>query len=243
MHKVAVVTGASRGIGAATAKKLASEGYAVCINFLKKEKQANALAEQIRELGGKAMTFKADVSKEQDVKALFNTVNQQWGTATHLVNNVGILFTQSKFTDISVERFQKVMDCNVLSCFLCCKAFINQIETDGAIVNVSSAATKSGSPFEYIDYAASKGAMDVMTKGLSLELAERNIRVNCVRPGFIHTSIHADGGEPERVERLAPKIPLKRGGEPEEVANTITWLLSDDASYITGAILDVAGGR
>jgi len=174
---------------------------------------------------------------------MFSAVNQELGQVTHLVNNAGVLFTQSRLADIDYERFNKVMAANIGSCFLCCKAFINQIDGPGAIVNVSSAASRIGAPFEYIDYAASKGAMDSLTKGLSLELAEQGIRVNGVRPGFIHTEMHADGGEPNRVERLAPNIPLKRGGTPLEVAESIAWLLSDEASYVTGTFIDIAGGR
>ncbi|MBU2224745.1 MAG: SDR family oxidoreductase, partial [Gammaproteobacteria bacterium] len=158
-------------------------------------------------------------------------------------NNAGILFSQSAFAAIDVERFQKVMLANVTSCFLCCREFIRRNTSTGAIVNVSSAAARTGSPFEYIDYAASKGAIDTLTTGLSLEVAARGIRVNAVRPGFIDTEMHADGGEPDRIERLASQIPLQRGGTPLEVANSIAWLLSDDASYVTGSFIDVAGGK
>ena len=145
--------------------------------------------------------------------------------------------------DIDIARFNKVMNSNVTSCFLCSREYIKRVKSGGAIVNVSSAAARTGSPFEYIDYAASKGAMDTLTKGLSLELAPKGIRVNAVRPGFIHTDIHADGGEPNRIERLSPQIPLQRGGTPEEVANAIAWLLSDEASYVTGSFIDIAGGK
>ncbi|RUR40832.1 glucose 1-dehydrogenase [Vreelandella populi] len=243
MNKVAIITGGGRGIGAATSLLLAAKGYAVCINYVKNQPAAESVAARITEAGGSAMTFQADVSAEDEVQALFEAAQQRLGRVTHLVNNAGILFTQSALADISPERFQKVLNANVMSAFLCSKAFIHQAEGAGAIVNVSSAAARTGSPFEYIDYAASKGAMDSMTKGLSIELAARNIRVNSVRPGFIHTDMHADGGEPRRVERLAPQIPLKRGGTPEEVAQAIVWLLSDEASYVTGSFIDVAGGR
>lgn len=243
MKKVAIITGGGRGIGAATAVLLAAQGYAVCINYLKNRQAAEAVAARIDEAGGSAMIFQADVSEEAQVQALFDATQQRWRRVTHLINNAGILFTQSELADISAERFQKVLNANVMSAFLCSKAFIHQAEGAGAIVNVSSAAARTGAPFEYIDYAASKGAMDSMTKGLSIELAVRNIRVNGVRPGFIHTEMHADGGEPGRVERLAPQIPLKRGGTPEEVAQAIAWLLSDEASYVTGSFIDIAGGR
>ncbi|NMP31289.1 glucose 1-dehydrogenase [Thalassotalea sp. M1531] len=243
MNKVVIVTGASRGIGAAAAKLLAKQGYAVCVNYLHASEQAKIVVEDIIKGGGKAICFQADVSQEADVKRLFEETNKAFGQITHLVNNAGILFKQASLQDIDVDRFQKVMNTNVLSCFLCAKEFIAQIKKNGAIVNVSSAASRTGAPFEYVDYAASKGAIDSLTKGLSLELAERNIRVNGVRPGFIKTDMHADGGEPNRVERLTPQIPLKRGGTVEEVANAVVWLLSEQASYVTGTFIDLAGGK
>ena len=243
LKKVVIVTGGSRGIGASTSKLLASKGFSVCINYLKNRDKAESLVTQIRELGGDAFSFKADVSIEAEVKSLFVAVNEKYGMVTHLVNNAGILFPQSQLCDIDVERFQKIMNSNITSCFLCCKAFINQIKTSGAIVNVSSVASRTGAPFEYVDYAASKGAMDSLTKGLSLELASMEVRVNSVRPGFIHTDMHADGGEPDRVDRLSSQIPLQRGGTPEEVAQAIVWLLSDEASYVTGSFVDIAGGK
>ncbi len=243
MNKIAIITGGGRGIGAATSELLAARGYAVCINYLKNREAAQAVAARIEEAGGRAITAQADVACEAEVDALFAKTRAQLGRVTHLVNNAGVLMTQSTLAGISAERFQTVLTTNVMSAFLCAKAFIRQAEGPGAIVNVSSGAAKSGSPFEYIDYAASKGAMDSMTKGLSIELAERNIRVNGVRPGFIHTDMHADGGEPGRVERLAPQIPLKRGGTPNEVAQAIAWLLSDEASYVTGSFIDIAGGK
>jgi len=241
--KVVVITGASRGIGAATAKLLAKKGYAIVVNYFNNHQAAEAVVEQIEGSGGQAIAYQADVSVEREVKQMFNDINKEFGTVTHLVNNVGVLFTQSKLVDITLARFQKVMQSNVESCFLCCKALINQCAGEGAIVNVSSAASRTGAPFEYVDYAASKGAMDTLTKGLSLELAEQGIRVNAVRPGFIYTDMHADGGEAGRVDRVASQIPLKRGGQPEEVAQAIAWLLSDDASYVTGSFIDIAGGK
>lgn len=243
MNRVAIITGASRGIGAATAKLLASKDYAVCVNYRSRVEQAEGVVAEIVGSGGSALAFQADVSREGDVIALFDATEQAFGPVTALVNNVGVLFTQSRLADMDVERFNRVMATNVTSCFLCCREAMRRMPDGGAIVNVSSLAARTGSPFEYTDYAASKAAMDTLTKGLSVEAAERNIRVNGVRPGFIHTDIHADGGEPGRVERLTPSIPLKRGGKPEEVAQTITWLLSDEASYVTGSLLDVAGGR
>lgn len=243
MSKVVIITGGGRGIGAATAQLLAGQGYAVSVNYLKNHEAAQRVVSAIRAAGGRAVAVQADVSNEAEVDALFEKTQQALGQVTHLVNNAGILFTQSTLAEISAERFQKVLTTNVMSAFLCAKAFIHQCQGPGAIVNVSSGAAKSGSPFEYVDYAASKGAMDTMTKGLSLELAGQGIRVNGVRPGFIHTDMHADGGEPGRVERLAPQIPLKRGGTPKEVAQAIAWLLSDEASYVTGSFIDLAGGR
>ncbi|HHF2872307.1 TPA: glucose 1-dehydrogenase [Vibrio diabolicus] len=243
MNKVVIVTGASRGIGAATAKKLAEQGYAVCVNYRAQSEAAHQVVRDIQANGGKAIAVQADVSDEQQVLNLFDATENALGSVTHLVNNVGILFTQSPLAEISLERFQKVMNTNVNSCFLCCREAAKRFSTGGAIVNVSSGASRSGAPFEYVDYATSKGAMDTLTKGLSLELANRNIRVNGVRPGFIYTDMHADGGEPNRVDRLSPQIPLKRGGTVEEVANAIAWLLSDEASYVTGSFIDLSGGK
>jgi NAD(P)-dependent dehydrogenase (short-subunit alcohol dehydrogenase family) len=243
LNKVVIVTGASRGIGAATAKKLAEQGYAVCVNYRAQSEAAHQVVRDIQANGGKAIAVQADVSDEQQVLNLFDATENALGSVTHLVNNVGILFTQSPLAEISLERFQKVMNTNVNSCFLCCREAAKRFSTGGAIVNVSSGASRSGAPFEYVDYATSKGAMDTLTKGLSLELADRNIRVNGVRPGFIYTDMHADGGEPNRVDRLSPQIPLKRGGTVEEVANAIAWLLCDEASYVTGSFIDLSGGK
>lgn len=243
MHKTAVITGAGRGIGAATAKKLASQGYAVCVNYRRDANSADKVVKDIVAAGGRAIAIQADVSLESDVQRLFQQANAELGAVSYLVNNAGMLQTQMPLQEMSLARFQATMNTNVLSCFLCCKAFIQQAEGAGAIVNVTSVAARTGAPFEYVDYAASKAAMDAITKGLSIELASRNIRVNSVRPAFIFTDMHADGGEPNRVERLIPQIPLQRGGTPEEVANAIAWLLSDEAAYITGTYLDLAGGK
>ena len=243
MSKVVIITGASRGIGAATAKLLAKQNYRVCINYHKNKAAAEQLVNEIMSDNGEAIAICADVCDEVQVQSMFNYVNAQFGTVTHLVNNAGVLFQQGSLTEISLERFRTVLDINVIGVFNCAKAFINQKSDSGAIVNVSSAAAKTGSPFEYIDYAASKGAIDSLTKGLAMELAGQGIRVNAVRPGFIKTQMHADGGEPNRVERLAPKIPLKRGGTVLEVAEAIAWLLSEKSSYTTGTLLDIAGGK
>lgn len=243
MSKVVIVTGGGRGIGAATCKLLASRGYAVCVNYRANRARAEEVVSDIIAAGGNAFSFQADVSVEPDVVALFDTTEKKFGAVTHLVNNAGILFTQSKFVDIDLERFNRVLASNLTSCFLCSREAIKRMKQGSAIVNVSSGAAKTGAPFEYVDYAASKGAMDSLTRGLSLEVAAQGIRVNSVRPGLIYTEIHADGGEPNRVERLTPQIPLQRGGTPEEVANAIAWLLSDEASYVTGSFIDLAGGR
>ncbi|MCB9138539.1 MAG: SDR family oxidoreductase [Caldilineaceae bacterium] len=243
MEKIVVVTGGGRGIGAATARLLAAEGYAVCVNYRSNAARAHALVEEIDQAGGRAFASRADVSLEDEVMGLFDAVERRYGPATHLVNNAGILFPQARLVEMSVARFNQILITNVTSCFLCSREFIKRADSPGAIVNVSSVASRTGSPFEYIDYAASKGAMDTLTKGLALEVAAKGIRVNSVRPGFIHTELHADGGEPNRVARLAPQIPMQRGGEPEEVANAIAWLLSDAASYVTGSFIDLAGGK
>lgn len=246
--KVALVTGGSRGIGAATCLALAHQGYQVGINYLSQDHAAQQVLAQIQELGGKAVLLKADVAQESEVARMFDRLDDELGRIDVLVNNVGILYPQASLLDLSAERIAKVLQTNVLSAFLCSQYACRRMSTalggrGGAIVNVSSAAARIGSPHEYLDYAASKGAIDTFTKGLSLELAQQGIRVNCVRPGFIDTEIHASGGDPQRVARLAPNIPLGRGGQPGEVAEAICFLASDAASYITGSFLDVAGGR
>ncbi|SHO54358.1 SDR family oxidoreductase [Vibrio quintilis] len=243
MKKTVLVTGGGRGIGAATSRQLAAEGYAVCVNYRSDKISAEAVVADIQAAGGTAFACQGDVSDESDVMALFDAAEQVLGPVTHLVNNAGILFEQTPLVRMSVARFNQVMITNVTSCFLCCREFIRRAQQPGAIVNVSSAASRTGAPFEYVDYAASKGAMDSLTKGLSLEVAAQKIRVNTVRPGFINTEMHTDGGEPDRVARLSPQIPLQRGGEPEEVAEAIAWLLSEKASYVTGSFIDLAGGK
>tara|TARA_B100000676_G_C17984337_1_gene790983 strand:+ start:105 stop:1106 length:1002 start_codon:yes stop_codon:yes gene_type:complete len=243
LKKVVIVTGGSRGIGAATSKLLASQGYRVGVNFRSRVSSAETVVAAIEAAGGKAFACEADVSIEGEVASLFDAVEKALGPVTHLVNNAGRLFPQSRLVDIDAARFNEVLTNNVTSCFLCSREFVRRVKTSGAIVNVSSVAARTGSPFEYTDYAASKGAMDTLTKGLSLELAEQGIRVNAVRPGFIYTDMHADGGEPGRVDRLASQIPLQRGGTPEEVARAIAWLLSDEASYVTGSFTNLAGGK
>jgi NAD(P)-dependent dehydrogenase (short-subunit alcohol dehydrogenase family) len=243
MNSIVLVTGGSRGIGAATAVHLAKLGYAVCVNYLSNETEANNVVAKIEGSGGKAIAVQADVANENDVIRLFKVIDSSLGRITHLVNNAGILLPQMRVCEMSAERINKVLTTNVTSYFLCCREAIKRMHNGGSIVNISSAAARLGAPSEYVDYAASKGAIDTLTRGLSLEVAADNIRVNCVRPGFIHTNMHSDGGEPDRIERLKKLIPLQRGGEPEEVAASIAFLLSNEASYITGTFVDLAGGK
>lgn len=247
-----IVTGASRGIGAATARLAAASGYAVCVNYVRSESAAAALVDEISHMGGhmggRAVAVQADVGREGDVVRLFERVDETLGPVTALVNNAGILETQMRVEDMDAARLERVFAANVYGSFLCAREAVRRMSTahggsGGAIVNVSSAASRLGSPNEYVDYAAAKGAIDTFTIGLAKEVAADGIRVNAVRPGVIHTDIHASGGEPERVERVKTGVPMQRGGYPEEVARAILWLLSDDASYSTGAFLDVAGGR
>ncbi|RHW77756.1 SDR family oxidoreductase [Colwellia sp. RSH04] len=246
-NKVAIITGAGRGIGAKTAKLFAQHQYAVCINYKNDAHSANQVADTIRQEGGQCIVVQADVSCEADVERLFITVDEQLGTPTVLVNNAGMLKQQSRLDLMTAERINAIFTNNVTSYFLCSKAAVKRMSTryggkGGVIVNVSSAAARTGSPNEYIDYAASKGAIDTLTKGLSVEVADEGVRVNCVRPGLIYTDMHADGGEPERIERLKGNIPMQRGGQPKEVAEAIYWLASDKSSFSTGNFLDVTGG-
>lgn len=245
---VVIVTGGSRGIGAETAKLAASLGYCVCINYVSDEAAALSVVQSISDQGGKAIAVAADISIEKDVQRLFDQAEQALGPLTALVNNAGVLLPQKQLRNMTVERITQVFAVNVTGSFICAREAVRRMSTQsggqgGVIVNVSSIAAKLGAPNEYIDYAASKAAIDTMTVGLAKEVAGESIRVNAVRPGIINTDIHASGGEPNRVERVASSIPLKRAGEPTEVASAIMYLLSDEASYITGAILDVSGGR
>ena len=247
-ERVAIVTGSSRGIGAATARVLAENNYDVCINYRSNSTAADAVVDELVSAGATAFALQADIGNEVDIVRMFETVDQELGPVTALVNNAGILFSQMRVEEMDAERISQVLATNVTGSFLCCREAIKRMSTrhgghGGSIVNVSSAASRIGSPGEYVDYAASKGAIDTLTRGLSIEVAAEGIRVNCVRPGFIHTEMHAAGGEPGRVDRLSDSIPMKRGGTPEEVANSILWLLSDNASYVTGTFIDIAGGR
>jgi NAD(P)-dependent dehydrogenase (short-subunit alcohol dehydrogenase family) len=248
MSGVLIVTGAGRGIGAATARLAAARGYAVCVNYARSRESAEGVVAAIKVAGGRAVAVQADVGVESEVARLFESVDRELGTATALVNNAGVIDKQARLADIDAARIARMFKTNVTGPFLCAREAVRRMSTrqggaGGAIVNVSSAASRIGGGGEYLDYAASKGAIDTFTLGLAKEVAAEGIRVNAVRPGIIYTEIHAAGGEPGRVDRMKSFVPLGRGGQPEEVAAAILWLLSDEASYITGTIVDVAGGR
>lgn len=248
MSKAVLITGASRGIGAATARIAAARGYHVCVNYRSDARAANEVVAQIKANGGSAFATQADVSLESDVLRLFETLDRKIGPLSALVNNAGILERQMRVEEMSAERIQRVFATNVIGAMLCAREAVKRMSTKhdgsgGAIVNVSSMAARLGSPNEYVDYAASKGAIDTFTVGLAKEVAAEGIRVNAVRPGLIYTDMHASGGEPGRVDRLKASLPMQRGGEPEEVARAILWLLSDEASFVTGTFIDVSGGR
>lgn len=243
-----LITGASRGIGAVTARLAAQLGYSVGVNYRNARTQAYRVVEEIKATGGNAIAVQGDVSSDPDVLRLFKTCDEQLGPLAGLVNNAGILEQQMRLETMSADRIQRILNTNVLGTILCAREAVRRMSTlhggkGGSIVNVSSGAVRRGAPGQYVDYAASKGAVDVFTIGLSREVAAEGIRVNCVRPGFIYTDIHADGGEPNRVDNIKSQIPMQRGGQPEEVANAILWLVSDEASYTTGAILDISGGN
>jgi NAD(P)-dependent dehydrogenase (short-subunit alcohol dehydrogenase family) len=247
MDKVVLITGASRGIGAATARLAAQRGYAVCVNYLQNRAAAEAVVADLQGSGARAVAVGADVSVEDDVVRLFETCDRTLGAAAAVVNNAGILETQKRVEAMDAARLHRVLATNVIGPFLCAREAVRRMSTShggggGAIVNVSSGAARLGSPGEYVDYAASKGALDTLTIGLAREVAREGIRVNAVRAGFIYTEIHASGGEPGRVDRVKALAPMQRGGTPEEVAHAILWLLSDEASFTTGAFIDVTGG-
>ena len=247
MDKVLLITGGSRGIGASTARLAAADGYDICISYRQNRTAAEDVVRSIEQQGRKAITIAADVASEPDILRLFSEVDRQLGPLTALVNNAGILEQQMSVADMDVARLNRIFSTNIIGSFLCAREAIKRMSTahggrGGAIVNVSSIAARSGSPGEYVDYAASKGAIDTMTVGLAKEVASVGIRVNAVRPGFIYTDIHASGGEPERVDRVKSVVPLQRGGQAEEVAQAILWLLSDKSSFTTGAFIDVTGG-
>ena len=248
MLRVMLITGASRGIGAATARLAAAEGYALCLNYHRREDAAQQLLEELRNNGAQAIAVAADVADEAHVARMFEAVDAEFGRLDVLVNNAGMLERQMRLEEMDAARLMRVFAVNVTGSFLCAREAVKRMSTrhggqGGAIVNVSSIAAKLGAPNEYIDYAAAKGAIDSMTLGLAKEVAGEGIRVNAVRPGVIRTEIHASGGEPGRVERVSASVPMGRGGEAEEVAEAILWLAGDKASYTSGALLDVSGGR
>ena len=248
MSEVVLVTGGSRGIGAATAVLAAERAMSVAVNYRSDESSARRVVEQCRTNGVAAEAIQGDVAVESDVVAMFGRAEEALGPVTVLVNNAGILETQSRFDEMSVDRWRRVIDVNVVGAFICAREAVRRMSTrhggaGGSIVNVSSAASYIGGPNEYVDYAATKGAVDTLTVGLAKEVAAEGIRVNGVRPGIIRTDIHASGGEPGRVDRVAPTVPMQRGGEPEEVARLILWLASEEASYVTGDLVNCSGGR
>ena len=244
---IVLVTGGSRGIGAATAYLAAQRGYTACIAYRQDEKAAAKVVDTITAAGGRGHAFPADVSVERDVRQLFWRITSELGPISALVNNAGVLEHQMRFEDMELARWQRIFATNVMGSFLCAREAVKQMSTahggpGGTIVNVSSVAARLGAPNEYVDYAASKAAIDAFTVGLAKEVAQQGIRVNAVRPGAIATEIHASGGEPNRVERVRKAVPMQRGGEAEEVAQAILWLLSEEASYVTGACLEITGG-
>ena len=248
MTPVVLITGAGRGIGAVTARLAASRGYRVGVNYRANREAAEAVVAAIRASGGTAVALPGDVAVEDDVRRMFVECEGALGPLTALVNNAGVVDMKARVDEMSAARLHRMFAINVVGTMLCAREAVRRMSTKhggtgGAIVNVSSAASRIGSPGEYVDYAAAKGAVDVFTIGLAREVATEGIRVNAVRPGIVRTEIHASGGQPDRLERIAPLVPMQRPGEPGEIAGAIMWLLSDEASYTSGALLDVSGGR
>ncbi|MEH6680335.1 MAG: SDR family oxidoreductase [Sediminicola sp.] len=246
--KTMIITGASRGIGAATAVLAAGHGFAVAVNYHKNRMAAEKVVKTITETGGRAIAVQADISKEKDILRLFSETDKRLGNLSSLINNAGILERQMRLEEMDISRLNRIFAANITGQLICAREAIKRMSTKyggngGTIVNVSSLAARTGAPNEYLDYAVSKGAMDTFTIGLSKEVAGEGIRVNGVRPAFIYTDIHADGGEPERVDRIKESIPMKRGGTAHEVAEAILWLASDRSSFSTGTFIDITGGR
>jgi NAD(P)-dependent dehydrogenase (short-subunit alcohol dehydrogenase family) len=248
MDKVLLVTGGGRGIGAATARLAATQGWAVAVNYTANSLAADEAVRAIRAGGGNAMSVQADVADEDQVLAMFARIDARLGPITGLVNNAGVVDVTQRLDQMSVARWRRMFDINVIGSLICAREAVRRMSTrhggaGGSIVNVSSAAARLGAPGQYVDYAAAKGAIDTFTIGLAKEVATEGIRVNCVRPGLIDTDIHASGGLPNRVRDLSPEIPMKRGGDADEVAQAIVWLLSDVSKYTTMSFIDVSGGR
>ena len=248
MDQVLLITGGSRGIGAATALAAAAAGWHVAINYTRDEAAANAVAEQVRGLGRRALVQRGDVASEADVLSLFAAVDQEFGALHGLVNNAGVIDMPQRVEAMSAQRLQRMFAINVIGSMLCAREAVRRMSTrhggrGGVIVNLSSAAARLGAAGQYVDYAAAKGAIDTFTLGLARELATEGVRVNAVRPGIIETDIHASGGQPDRAQQMAPQVPMQRAGSADEVAQAILWLLSESSSYTTGAVIDVTGGR
>jgi NAD(P)-dependent dehydrogenase (short-subunit alcohol dehydrogenase family) len=246
--KVLLVTGGSRGIGAAVCQLGSKAGYRVAVNYASNQAAADAVVAEIKAGGGEALAVKGDVGSEADIVAMFEAVDRAYGRLDAFVNNAGIVDVKARVDEMDVARLERMMRINVVGSFLCAREAVKRMSTrhggaGGSIVNISSAAATLGSPGEFVDYAASKGAIDTFTVGLAREVALEGIRVNAVRPGLIDTEIHASGGQPDRIERFRDLLPMKRAGTADEVAGAVLYLLSDAASYTTGAILNVSGGR
>ena len=248
MNPTLLITGASRGIGAATARLAAARGWDVAVNYTRDGAAAQAVAADVRALGRRALVLQGDVGVEAEVMAMFAALDREWGALTGLVNNAGVVDVSARLDEMAPGRIERMFAINVFGSMWCAREAVRRMSTrhggrGGVIVNQSSAAARLGAPGNYIDYAASKGAIDVFTLGLAREVAAEGIRVNAVRPGIIATDIHASGGKPDRAAQMAPQVPMQRSGSAAEVAEAIIWLLSDAASYTTGSVLDVTGGR